>query len=242
MNPKVRTALAAINRAFYTEFAGDFAQTRQSWPPGYQGILPYLEAAFNVLDVGCGNARLLLFLYQAGWRGRYLGVDSSPRLIAIAKANSAGLEGVDADVREADLLSLAWPDAVAGFAPQVIACLAVLQHIPGADARAAFVRAAADLLLPGGVLVLSTWQFLSSPRLRSHILPWPAAGLSDADVEPGDYLISWGQGAAGQRYCALIDEAQIRGLAASASLDVAATFYADGHEGNLNLYAVLKRA
>ena len=46
--------------------------------------------------------------------------------------------------------------------------------------------------------------------------------------------------AAGQRYCALITEADLVDLATSAGLQVVETFYADGHEGNLNLYGVFR--
>lgn len=242
MNPKIRTALAELNRAFYAEFAGDFAQTRQSWPPGFTGILPHLAPAFNVLDLGCGNGRLLRFLHEQGWRGRYVGLDGSPQLLAIAQATAGRLDGAAADFHLADLLRPDWPAVLGNFAPQAAAVLAVLQHIPGVDARAAFVAAAAALLPPGGVLVLSTWQFLSSTRLRSHILPWSRAGLAETDVEPGDYLLSWGQRAAGQRYCAYIDEAGLHGLATAAGLEIIAAFYADGHEGNLNLYGIYRQA
>lgn len=242
MNPNIRTALAELNRAFYAEFAGDFARTRQSWPPGFSGILPHLALAFNVLDLGCGNGRLLRFLHEQDWRGRYLGVDSSPRLLAIAEETTSALPGATAAFSLADLLRPDWPASLGDFRPDAVAALAVLHHIPGADARAAFVAAAADLLPPGGALILSTWQFLSSPRLRRHILPWTAASLAATDVEQDDYLLSWGQGAAGQRYCAAIDEAALHRLAAVAGLKTAGAFYADGHEGNLNLYGIYHKA
>jgi hypothetical protein len=60
-------------------------------------------------------------------------------------------------------------------------------------------------------------------------------------VEPGDYLLSWGAGAAGQRYCAAIGEDGLRDLAADAGLAAVETFYADGREGNLNLYGVFRK-
>ncbi len=241
MDPKIRTALTELNRAFYAKFAGDFARTRQSWPPGYTGILPYLAPGFNVLDLGCGNGRLLAFLHEQGWRGRYLGLDASEHLLAIAQAATGHLAGVTVAYRQADLLRPDWPAALLGFRPNAAAALAVLHHIPGADARAAFVAAAADVLPSGGHLILSTWQFLTAPRLAGHILPWSAAGLAEADVEPGDYLLSWGQGAAGQRYCAHIDAEALGMLAAAAGLAPVATFTADGHEGNLNLYGIFQK-
>jgi hypothetical protein len=114
----------------------------------------------------------------------------------------------------------------------------VLHHIPGAAQRARFMAACASLLAPAGQLIISTWQFLGSTRLQAHILPWQAAGISENQVEQGDHLLSWGEGAAGQRYCAAIGLPDLVALADAAGLEQVATFYADGHEGNLNLYGV----
>jgi SAM-dependent methyltransferase len=268
MDEKTRSALAELNRTFYARFADDFARTRRTWPPGFDRILPHLRPAANVLDIGCGNGRLLAFLVERGWAGRYVGVDNSAALLAIAQEDagrgwtqtiadeerseshprSSAFIRVQPEVHfvEADLLQLdslpsarqlgaAWRFPAAFDA---IACLAVLHHVPGAEYRARLMAEYRRLLAPGGVLIVSTWQFLAAPRLRARILPWSAAGLRDADVEPEDYLIAWGAGMAGQRYCASIGADALCGLAGRAGLMTVETFYADGHEGNLNLYGV----
>ena len=239
MDETTRSALADLNRAFYAEFSGDFAWTRRGWPLGFERILPHLRSAANVLDVGCGNGRLLSFLTEHGWHGRYLGVDSSAGLIAAAEQNRE-LRPAEASFRLVDLLSPHWAMTPAGFAPDAIACLAVLHHIPGAAHRARLVAECADLLEPGGILIISVWQFLSTPRLRARVLPWSKVGLKDEDVDPGDYLLSWGEGAVGHRYCAAIAEETLRELAQHAGLTKVETFYADGHEGNLGLYGVFR--
>ena len=76
--------------------------------------------------------------------------------------------------------------------------------------------------------------------MRARILPWSTVGLRDEDVDPGDYLLSWGEGAIGHRYCAAIDEETLCELAPQAGLATVETFYADGHEGNLGLYGVFR--
>jgi len=233
------SALTELNRQFYARFADDFARTRRGWPLGFERILPHLRPAANVLDVGCGNGRLLAFLTEHGWRGRYLGVDGSAGLLAAAEQNLE-LRPAEASFRTADLLSPHWAVTLTGFAPDAIACLAVLHHIPGAARRAHLVAECAELLNPGGTLLLSVWQFLNTARLRAHILPWSTVGLRNEDVDPGDYLLSWGKGAAGHRYCAAIDEETLCALALNAGLATVATFHADGHEGNLSLYGIFR--
>jgi tRNA (uracil-5-)-methyltransferase TRM9 len=239
MDETTRSALAELNRTFYAGFAGDFARTRRGWPQGFERILPHLRAAANVLDVGCGNGRLLSFLTERGWHGRYLGIDASAGLLAAAERNLE-LRPAEASFRAAELLSPHWNTASTGFAPDAIACLAVLHHIPGAAHRARLVAECADLLRPGGTLIISVWQFLSTPRLRARILPWSVVGLSNEEVDPGDFLLSWGEGAIGQRYCAAIAEETLCVLALQAGLATVETFYADGHESNLSLYGVFR--
>jgi tRNA (uracil-5-)-methyltransferase TRM9 len=243
MDPKTCAFLADLNRDFYAAFAGDFARTRRGWPPGFDVILAYLPPGTNVVDLGCGNGRFLAFLGARGWHGRYLGVDNDPHLLSLAQEAGQLCSTVESVFLQADLLEdLTGRTRLAGYPPDRIVCLAVLHHIPGRSNRARFMAGCATLLPPDGLLILSTWQFLGADRLRSRILPWTTVGLHPEDVETGDYLLAWGEGAAGHRYCAAIDEAELSLLAAEAGLARVKTFRTDGKEGNLNLYGVfLKR-
>jgi 2-polyprenyl-3-methyl-5-hydroxy-6-metoxy-1,4-benzoquinol methylase len=238
MDSKTCALLADLNRGFYAAFAGDFASTRRGWPPGFEIILPYLPPGINVLDLGCGNGRLLAFLVAHGWHGGYLGMDNDPHLLSLAQETARRAGPVEAAFLQADLLDPAWGVSLAGRQPDRIVCLAVLHHIPGRSSRQRFLAECSALLPPGGLLILSTWQFLSAPRLQARILPWATVGLSPGDVEPGDYLIAWGKAAAGHRYCASIDEPELQTLAAEAGLAPIDAFRADGKEGNLNLYGI----
>jgi len=238
MDLKTCALLADLNRAFYATFAGDFARTRRGWPPGFDLILSYLPPGANVLDLGCGNGRFLAFLAARGWHGSYLGVDNDPQLLSFAQETARRSPGVEAALMEADLMDAVWMGSLAGRHPDRIVCLAVLHHIPGRSNRERFVAGCAALLPPGGLLLLSTWQFLSADRLRARIVPWAIVGLGSGDVEPGDYLLAWGKGAAGHRYCASIDQRELCTLASEAGLTATEAFYADGKEGNLNLYGI----
>jgi alkylated DNA repair protein alkB family protein 8 len=242
MRPETAAALLALNRQFYDQFGGDFAATRRSHPPGYDRILPYLSRATNVLDLGCGSGRLLAYLAQRAWSGQYTGLDGSARLLEEAAAVPLGPSRIQRTLIHADLFDAGWPDRVQRSAPfDAIVSLAVLHHIPGAANRAAFLRRCASLLPPGKPLILTTWQFMSSERLRKRLVPWERANISEAELEPGDYLVGWGEGSPGARYCALIDEAALIDMAAGVGFDAVETFTSDGHEGRLNLYAILER-
>jgi hypothetical protein len=118
--------------------------------------------------------------------------------------------------------------------------LAVLHHIPGFDLRVQVLREVATLLEPDGCLILSTWQFLDSPRMRRKVVDWAEAGIAEEALEPGDYLLDWKRGGRGLRYCHLVDEAEVERLAAESGFRVRETFRAGGREGDLSLFAVLR--
>ena len=120
--------------------------------------------------------------------------------------------------------------------------LAVLHHVPGFDLRVGVLREIAGLLAPGGCLILSTWQFLDSPRMRRKIVDWTEVGIAQQDLEPGDYLLDWRRGGWGWRYCHLVDGAEVERLAAGSGFCVRHTFRAGGREGNLSLFAILDKA
>ncbi len=242
MRPGAVAALLALNRQFYARFAGDFSRTRRTWPPGYLRILPYVPSGFNVLDLGCGNGRFLVFLAEKGWTGRYVGVDSSEGLLADAHLTAAQHPDIASMFILADLFEEQWVENLVPQGPfAALISLAVLHHIPGHSHRVAFLARCARLLPPTAPLIVSTWQFMTSERLQKRLVPWETVGISPEELEPEDYLVGWGEGSPGARYCAYIDEGEIKTMAAEAGLAVSKTFFSDGHEGNLNLYAVLAR-
>ena len=97
-------------------------------------------------------------------------------------------------------------------------------------------------LKPNGMLMLSTWQFATNERQKRKIIDWNNIGLTDSDVEAGDYLLTWNRGGIGYRYCCMIDEAQTADLAAAAGLKIVKQYHEDGKERDLSLYTLMVKA
>ncbi len=238
MKESVRQRLLDINRTFYEQFGASFSGTRFGAQPGWDRIIHYFPQRGAVLDLGCGNGRLALYLEQHLQQARYVGLDGSEALLRIAREQTAHLAHISTEFFRIDLSSDEWRRASGYF--DVVTALALLHHIPGFEARRAFVQAAGACLKPGGVLILSNWRFVQNERMRRKLLPWAAAGLKDADVEPGDYLLDWKKDGGGVRYAHQLDEAEIETLAKAADLSLEEHFLADGREGDLSLYSVLR--
>jgi SAM-dependent methyltransferase len=249
MQPQSQIQLLALNRRFYATVADPFDATRQATPAGKVELVARLPlqgdgGPVRVIDVGCGNGRLAWLLAARGLPIDYVGVDANRELLTRAQAHTQTLAQVQTHFVQADLADPAWRNALPcsahGFG--VVACLATLHHLPGADLRRRVMGELASLASPTALIALSTWQFLTTPRMAAKTLDWSVVGIDPATVDPGDALLPWQQGGYAVRYVHQIDAAEIAELAAQTGLQVVESFRADGKEGNLNLYTLLRHA
>jgi tRNA (uracil-5-)-methyltransferase TRM9 len=247
MSETTQRRLLALNREFYATVAEPFDATRAGLPIGWQRLQSWLPAAptarpLRILDVGCGNGRWARALDGWGMPCLYTGIDADTKLLHLAAVNTCALTTVQCVFKEADFTVPGWSNTL-GLQPatfDVVVCLAALHHVPGQRLRTQVVTELATLLAPEAVLIFSHWQFLDSTRFVRKQIAWQTIGLTGMEVEPGDALLPWQQGHYAVRYVHQIDERELAALAEAAGLTVMTIYYADGKEGNLNLYAVLK--
>ncbi len=125
-----------------------------------------------------------------------------------------GWEDAPATFIRADLSATDWDKRMLAPTRQrfdVVTAFAVLHHIPGATLRSCILEKVHNLLSPGGKFIHSEWQFLNSEKLKIRVQPWHEVGLTDKDVEPGDYLLDWRSGGRGLRYVHQFEEAELVG-------------------------------
>lgn len=234
MSPQTAERLVALNRDFYERFGAEFTRSRGRPQPGWKQLLPELAPArpLSVLDVGCADGRFGRYLHAGGIDLAYCGVDFAGSLLEVAHAPYP---------MRLLALDMSRPGCLDGLGEfHLVACLSTLQHIPGYKDRARLLAEMRDCLAPAGLLILANWQFLTNERQRRKVRDWSQAGIDPAEVEPGDYLLSWERGGNGLRYAAYVDETATADLAAAAGLRIVGQFRADGREGDLNLYTLLR--
>ena len=234
MNSATAERLLSINREFYNRFGAQFSATRQRLQPGVKRILDLLQDDVSILDLGCGNGHFLREVSGRGHKAALLGADFSLPLLRDAES-APGVE-----FREVDLDQLA---AVSGQLAvdngwDVITLFATLHHIPSTEIRLDILKTVKRLLKPNGKFVLSNWQFLNSKKLTARIQPWSRVGLTDEDLDEGDYLLDWRSGGEGLRYAHQFSVEELLGLAEQAGMRVTDSFLSDGDGGNLGLYQV----
>lgn len=242
MDKETVKTLLALNSEFYRGFAGPFAHSRPVSDPALTSILPYIPQYARVLDVGCGNGRLLPLLDRERPGSVYVGVDMVPELIDRGRAWAGRVGQIEAAFYMADVTRSGWAEVLPAVPFDCAIALAMLHHIPGFDLRARVLRDIAGVVRPEGRLILSTWQFLANERMRRKIVPWTEIGLAEGRLDPGDYLLDWKRGGRGLRYCHLVDRDELERLAAASGFRLRETFRAGGREGDLSLFAVLDKS
>lgn len=238
MEVEVRDQLINLNRTFYQTFAQQFSATRQRLQPGVMQILDLISSQQDVLDLGCGNGQLGSELISRGHQGLYIGLDSNPDFLAIAREKLSEKKSVS--LYENDLTTTSWIMDLPARHFDVILAFAVLHHIPSAELRQQLVNNIKSISTSGGRFIHSEWQLLNSPRLVQRIQPWDAVGLESNQVEEGDYLIDWRHGGQGLRYVHVFSEEELDSLARNSGFRIIESFQSDGEGGKLGLYQIWK--
>lgn len=244
MHPDVIQQVRAMNQRFYQTYARSFSASRQRVQAGVGRLLPRLKDCTRVLDLGCGNANLFPALQGTGFKGEYVGLDGSLELLSTAESLAPEVESNQRLCVQADLNAPAWPIPAQEGVFDAVVCFAALHHIPGTAAQAALFRSAFQALSAGGIFCVSVWQVRSSPRLTARIVPWSTAGIHTDQVDEGDLLLDWRAAPAlpaELRYVHHFTEGELSALAEATGFSLCETFYSDGREGNLALYAVWQK-
>lgn len=251
MRQDIFQRLLNINREFYQNFGQAFAQTRRRVQPGVRRALAQWITNGDWLDIGCGSGTLSREWRSAGLKGSYTGVDFSLPLLKEAAAlqqNPLESDELTVSFLQTDLTAPDWASVLPRRVYDGVVAFASLHHIPSAAYRQQLLDTIARMTKPGGLLILSVWQFQHSPRLMARVLPWRLADIAEEDLEAGDTLLDWryhpgDTGAApGLRYVHLFTPEELQALARETGFEVVTAYESDGSGGRLGLYQVWQRA
>jgi len=164
----------------YNRIASHFSKTRSYIWEELKYLTRFIFAGERVLDLGCGNGRLREVFKDM--KIDYIGVDSSEKLIEIAKEKYPG-----ARFLKANALTLPFP---ANYFDKVFS-VAVFHHIPSEKFRLQFLKEAKRVLRPRGLLVLLVWNLWQKKFLRYHLkfLSLKLIGKSKLDFK--DIFYPW---------------------------------------------------
>lgn len=140
-----------ITKKTYEMIAEDFSATRNRvWPEMEILVKKYARPGMKVLDLGCGNGRLVEILPEV----KYIGVDSSEALVGEAR-KIYDLRFKNYEFRKLDMLELE-KSGEKDF--DVVFMFASLNHIAGEENRRKVLEEVRRILKPGGVAVMTNWN------------------------------------------------------------------------------------
>lgn len=231
MNKQAQKYLLNLVKKNYEDVAEEFDITRQKEP--WQGLVELtqmVEDENSVLDVGCGNGRLVRLF--GGKTINYIGVDSSASLIELAKTNFP-----DHSFNVSNILEL-------GQIKQInfdfIFCIAVLHHLPGADLQIAALKKLKNKINFDGKIIISVWNMWEQKKYRNLIIKYFLLKLIGKNkMDLGDIIFSWKNSLGkklSERYYHAFTMVQLKKIAKQAGLKIE-KLYKDKY----NYYLILKK-
>ena len=190
MDKQTQKNLLELVKRNYGEIAADFDLTRKKdlWPELIK-LSEMVKNGDRVLDVGCGNGRLIEAFGDK--KISYLGVDNSEKLIKLAtnqrllrRSAPRNDKWVVADILELDKL----PERDFDY----VFCIAVLHHLPGKDLRLKALEQIKNKIKPGGKIILTVWNLWSQKKFRKLIIKYDWFKLIGKNqMAWGDILFDW---------------------------------------------------
>lgn len=183
MDKKTADNLLKIVHDNYNEIAADFniSRKKEIWPEIVR-LAGNVKEGDKVLDLGCGNGRLLEVFKDK--KVEYLGLDNSEELIKLAKVNYP-----DNKFFVADILDL---ENIKDLKFNHIFCLATLQHLPSKELRVKAVLEMKKHILDGGQIIISNWNMWTKNKYRTLVFKsFLNKVIGNNQLEFGDILFPW---------------------------------------------------
>lgn len=222
---------------FYDNIAQQFSQTRQNWWDNLNFIEKYINKNDRLLDFGCGNGRLLEFIYGKNLEVDYLGIDISQELIEIAKHNYPQ-----------EKFSVIEKENQLNYSDDhfdTIASIAVFHHFnPGMAENS--LKEMKRILKKDGVVIITAWHLWNKKKISYLIKAFAKNLLKLKWTKIADLPFSYFSKEKGQktywRTCYWWRRGDLKKIAEKVGLKVLESGYSrDQRNNKRNIYWVLKK-
>ena len=184
----------------YNQMSGEFSASRARFWEELEFLKDHTTHDDHVIDIGCGNGRFSPLIKER--HAKYTGIDYSEKLIAHAKQLHP-----DGQFLVSDGQTIPFPD----HSFDVAYSFAVLHHIPSHRRRVNFIKEAARVLHPDGILVLTVWNLWRAKYFGRLLGAAFGKILGKNDLDIGDIMLTFGK-EKHPRYLHAFTESELRSL------------------------------
>ena len=217
MKKSTAQQLLKITNELYKNEAQSFSNTRHDiWEKEIIDFVNKIEPGSSILDLGCGNGRLLAHLRNVSGimnnelgitKTNYLGMDQSKEFINMNckkfGINSAIVPQISAIFKVGDGLKMNFDNEF-----DYIISIAVLHHIPSEELQLKFLKNIYNSLKPnlhpaggGGKILISTWNRLNDKYRNYFTKEYKQKILHQfslipelfSDLQNNDLIVPWRQ-------------------------------------------------
>ena len=171
MKRDIAQKIITHNKQLYDQIAEDFSLTRGYIWPEFEYFKGYLKKNQDVLDLGCGNGRLLELLKD--YQPNYLGIDNSKSLITKAKQKWPDNKFQVGDAMDLSSIKQKF---------DLVFLISTLHHIPSQVLREKVLFNVKEVLKPGGILLMINWN-LWQKRYIKYIIKYALLKLTETSKE-----------------------------------------------------------
>lgn len=229
------TALEVIEKVKndYDDIADEFSATRKSVWSDILFINNYVKDGDRVLDLGCGNGRLLKLLKEK--KITYTGIDISEKIIR--QAQSEFNENDQTKFLVGNALELPFDDNEF----DVVISVAFFHHIPSNELRLKTLKEVRRVTGNNGVIIMTVWNLWQKKYLKFIMknIFMKFIGLSNLDFK--DALIPWKKGKNVDRYYHAFTLSELRKLVNGSLLKLVDLGYTIRDKKRPNLFFIAKK-
>ncbi len=184
MDKKFAQKLIAKTRDDYNKIAEPFSSSRSAF--NWSHVAAAIEKlqiikSSKVLDLGCGNGRVLDILGK--FEINYTGLDLSPKLIDLAQKKYPAEKFIVGNLLDTPFLENEF---------DLVLSLATLHHIPSEEQRISAFSEIYRVLKPSGMVLITVWYFWDKPKFKEEMTAKLLNQKSNkANLEYGDFLKPW---------------------------------------------------
>ncbi|MFC1622451.1 class I SAM-dependent methyltransferase [Patescibacteria group bacterium] len=169
MNLQKAQEILKITNNSYEKIASDFSDTRnRSWQETDLVISKHIKDNFKILDLGCGNARLLKSLQKNNFKNLdYTGLDNSNKFIKKnqdSKFQIPNSKFLNIKFIKGDILNL---KHFKNNEFNTVFMIAIFNHIPSEQLRQKVLNEIYRILKPNGKLIMTNWNLWNVKNKKS---------------------------------------------------------------------------